>query len=201
MSNHVARHARRPDSAGLPPYPPVADPAVPPAHAVADPAVPPAHAAPQRRDRRLFVVLGIVGALAVAAVAAAIATTSTGGSSIDYGTSAATIASRLRCTGSHPSPTATGDIDLGIHPREEILCNLDGEVIDISTWADRASQAHAESVAHTFVHSFGMEVYLASGTGWLAGLDDESDTPDVAAEKSVAKTVAMRLRGAVVHWN
>jgi hypothetical protein len=186
MSDHVARHARQADRLELP-------------HAY--PGTLPEHAGPPPRRMRLFVVVGIVGVIVVGAVVVAIVVSASSGSTIGYGTPVATIASKLHCTGSHPSPSSTDDIDLGIHPLEEILCTLDGHVIDISTWADRASQARAESVAHAFVHNFGLEVYLARGPGWLAGLNDESATPDVAAEKSVAEKLARKLLGAVVHWN
>lgn len=185
MSDHVARHARH---AGQPEL------------AWAYPGAPPEHAGPPRRRTRLYLVLGIVGVIVVAAVVVTVVSMS-GGTSIGYGTPIATLARKLHCTGSHPSPTESGDIDLGVHPVEEILCTFDGSVIDISTWADSASQAHAESVAHTFVHSFGLEVYLARGKGWLASLNDENVTPDVAAEKTMAEKLAHKLFGTVVHWS
>jgi hypothetical protein len=183
MSDHVARHARQGD--GLQTFP----------------GTPPVHARPPRPRTRLFVILGIVGVIVIGAVVVTIVASSSGGTSIGYGTPIATIARKLHCTGSHPSPTSSDDIDLGVHPVEEILCTLDGDMIDISTWADRASQAHAESVAHSFVHSFGLEVYLARGRGWLASLNDENVTPDLVAEKAVAEKLARKLFGTVVHWN
>jgi hypothetical protein len=183
MSPRHARHAARPE--------------LPQAY----PGVLAEHAGPPRRRIRLYAVLGIVGVIVVGAVVVTIVASTKGGTSIGYGTPIATIARKLHCTGSHPSPTSSDDIDLGVHPVEEILCTLDGDMIDISTWADRASQAHAESVAHSFVHSFGLEVYLARGNGWLASLNDENVTPDLAAEKSVAEKLARKLFGTVVRWN
>ena len=186
MSDHVARHARHTGRPEL---------------LQAYPGAPAEHARPPGGRARLYVVLCIVGVIVVAAVVVTIVASASGGTSIGYGTPVATIARKLHCTGSHPSPTSSDDIDLGVHPVEEILCSLDGDMIDISTWADRASQAHAESVAHSFVHSFGLEVYLARGRGWLASLNDENETPDVAAEKSVAEKLARKLFGTVVRWN
>jgi hypothetical protein len=183
MSPRHARHAARPE---LPHAP---------SGALAE------HAGPPRRRIRLYAVLGIVGVIVVGAVVVTIVLSMKGGRSIGYGTPIATIARKLHCTGPHPSPTSSDDIDLGVHPVEEILCTLDGDMIDISTWADRATQAHAESVAHSFVHSFGLEVYLARGKGWLASLNDENVTPDIAAEKAVAEKLARKLFGTVVRWS
>ena len=183
MSDHVARHARQGDGSQT------------------FPGAPPEHAGPPRRRTRLFVAFGIVGVIMIGAVVVAIVASTSSGSTIGYGTPIATLARKLHCTSPHPSPSSTDDIDLGVHPVEEILCTMDGDVIDISTWADRATQSHAESVAHSFVHSFGLEVYLASGTGWLASLNDENEVPDVAAEKAVAEKLARKLFGTVVHWN
>lgn len=163
----------------------------------------PAYARVRSERVRLYLVLGLIGVLVVGASIAAIAVNLSGGSSSGYRTAAAALARQLGCTGVHASTPASGavTVDLGIHPREEVLCTLDGQTIDITTWANAGDQTAAEARGRSLLHGNGEEAYVARGPGWLAGVDDDKGTAQLAVQQRIALRIATQLHGTVQHWS
>lgn len=161
-----------------------------------------AYAQVRSERRRLYAVLAILGVVVVGTSIAAIVLSLSGSSSSRYRWSATALAWQLGCSGVHASTAPSGEasIDVGIQPREEVLCSLDGQIIDITTWASAGEQSAAEAMARSLLRSSDQEAYVARGPGWLAGLNDGSGTAQVDVQRRVAQTIAGRLHGTVQHW-
>lgn len=118
---------------------------------------------------------------------------------LDYGTSAAEVAAAAGCTGMIPKPASPNDIEIGPAAVEDVFCTLDGDPVEINTYANEADMQAVLAIVKSFAAQYGGFV-TAVGDGWSANLEatEGQGTPDLDRQRALAEKIAARCGGEVL---